>query len=202
MKIAFIGDSFCSEVHKASWCGIVTKNLDAKAIPLGQSGSNEYAILDRFKKLLSKNIIPDLTIFCHTDPYRLPNIDNLPLGSRCAEPPSPLTPVWETSFAYYDNIINYGFHELSHLAIINEIKKLCVEHNITVLHLRSFVPSDNNVEYKEYNWNPELYPSYNTSLESISKDYLEPEIANHLNHEGNKYVAKLVIELIKEYKLI
>ena len=41
MKIAFIGDSFCSEGHKASWCGIVTKNFDAKVIPLGQSGSND-----------------------------------------------------------------------------------------------------------------------------------------------------------------
>ena len=112
--------------------------------------------------------------------------------------------IWKTSFDYYDNIINYGYHELSHLAIISEIKKLCIDNNLKALHLKSFVPSDNNIGYREYDWDPKLYPSYDTSLESISNyvTYGEPEMANHLNHEGNKYVAELVIKLIKEYKLI
>ena len=54
------------------------------------------------------------------------NLENLPLGSRCAEPPDPLTPVWETSYNYYDHVINYGFHELSHLAIVNEIINVAI----------------------------------------------------------------------------
>lgn len=202
MKIAFCGDSFCSETWSDTWPGIVAKHFDARVIPLGQNGSNEYAILHRFKKLLRAKIIPDLTIFCHTDPYRLPNVENLPLGSRCAEPPDELTPIWETSFGYYDHVINYGFHELTHLAIVKEIVRLCDEHKLKVLHLRSFVPADNGVNFREYNWNPELDPCIDTSLETISKDYLEPDIGNHLNPEGNKYVAKLVIEKIKTCKLL
>ncbi len=202
MKIAFCGDSFCSETWKDTWCGIVAKHFAASIIPLGQNGSNEYAILQRFKKLISKNIIPELTIFCHTDPYRLPNLENLPLGSRCAEPPDPLTPVWETSYNYYDHVINYGFHELSHLAIVNEIMRLCSHHQLKALHLRSFVPADNGVGFREYDWNPNMDNSIATSLESISKKYGEPDIANHLNLEGNKHVAELVIDKIESLKLL
>ena len=56
MKIAFCGDSFCSETWEDTWCGIVSKHFAASIIPLGQNGSNEYAILQRFKKLISKKL--------------------------------------------------------------------------------------------------------------------------------------------------
>ena len=70
------------------------------------------------------------------------------------------------------------------------------------LHLRSFVPADNGVGFREYDWNPDMDNSIATSLESISKKYGEPDIANHLNLEGNKHVAELVIDNIENLKLL
>ena len=204
MKIAFCGDSFCSEHWEDTWCYIVAKHYKASSIPLGQDGSNEYAILQRFKKLISTKIIPDLIIFCHTDPYRLPNNQNLPLGSRCAQPPEELTPIWSTSFDYYDHLINHGFHELSHRAVVNEILRLVKYHTLNVLHLRSFVPSDIGSGAREYYWDMEMSPSIAESLESIgvSKKMNEPNIANHFNKEGNQYVAQLIIDKIDSLKLL
>tara|TARA_Y100001937_G_C7091484_1_gene317968 strand:+ start:288 stop:902 length:615 start_codon:yes stop_codon:yes gene_type:complete len=204
MKIAYIGDSFCGEQAGDGWCYIVSKHYGATSIPLCQDGSNEYAILQRFKKLLSTKIIPDLIIFCHTDPYRLPNNQDLPLGSRCAKPPEKLTPIWQTAFDYYDHVINHGYHELSHRAVVGEILRLVEHHKLNVLHLRSFVPSDIGTGAREYDWDVEMNPSIAESLESIgvSKKINEPYVANHFNKEGNKYIAKLVIDKIDSLKLL
>jgi len=201
MKIAFIGDSFCRWHTEGTWCHIVAQHYGASWIPLGQDGSNEYAILQRFRKLISSKIKPDLTIFCHTDPYRLANNQDLPLGSRCAEPPKELTPIWQSSFDYYDHVINYGFHELSHRAVINEILTLVKDHQINALHLRSFVPSDIGAGAREYNWDIAMEPSITESLESIAV-MNKPEWKNHLSEEGNQYVAKLVIDKIDSLKLL
>lgn len=69
--IGFFGDSFCESNLEQSWCSIVAKKLDLKIINLGKAGSSIWTAIINFLDIIEDNRLPDYSIFCWTDPYRL-----------------------------------------------------------------------------------------------------------------------------------
>jgi len=207
MKIAFCGDSFCADLNIGTWPFLVKKELDATSIWKGVQGANQYAILQDAKKIIA--LKPDLIIFTHTDPYRLANRHNRPLGARPCDQNKHSDKIWETGHLYYEHLMDYGFHELTHIAIVRECNRICEQNNIDVLHLFSF--STKELEYRDYNWDVDLPRSYNTqSLARISYDYQTPDndeydfnepgwrtLPNHMNYKGNKLVSEIVLDMLK-----
>ena len=207
MKIAFCGDSFCADNKIGTWPYLVKEKLNAKSIWKGVQGANQYAILQDAKKILV--LKPDLIVFTHTDPYRLANRHNRPLGARPCEQNKHLDKVWETGHLYYEHLMDYGFHELTHIALVNECNNMCVESKIKVLHLFSF--STNELDYRDYKWDVNLDNSYNEkSLARISYDFQTPDndeydfnepgwktLPNHMNYKGNKFVSEIVLKMLQ-----
>jgi hypothetical protein len=199
MKIAFVGDSFCADTGPKTWPELVRHQLDAKLISKGVQGANQYSILKQTENILK--LKPDLIIFTHTDPYRLANRHDRPLGARPCEIHKDTDAIWKAGNDYYEHLMDYGFHELTHRALVNECWSIgCATKTI---HLFSF--STKELQFRDYDWDIYLPNSYQEkSLARISYDYQTPDnddgwstLPNHMNYAGNKVVSEIVLEMLK-----
>jgi len=70
--IGFFGDSFCASNQPESWCNILQQKLGARRIRwFGNPGRSIWSVFFQFNKLIQQNQVPDISVFCWTEPYRL-----------------------------------------------------------------------------------------------------------------------------------
>ena len=70
--IGFFGDSFCASNQPESWCNILQEKLGANRIRwFGNPGKSIWSVFFQFNKLIEQNRVPDISVFCWTEPYRL-----------------------------------------------------------------------------------------------------------------------------------
>jgi len=70
--IGFFGDSFCASNQPESWCNILQEKLGADRIRwFGEPGRSIWNTMFKFNKLIEQNKVPDISIFCWSEPYRL-----------------------------------------------------------------------------------------------------------------------------------
>ena len=70
--IGFFGDSFCAANRDDSWCNILAKKLGIdRPRWFGKSGSSIWSVFFQYNRLIAENNVPDISIFCWTEPYRL-----------------------------------------------------------------------------------------------------------------------------------
>jgi hypothetical protein len=70
--IGFFGDSFCASNQPESWCNILQQKLGADRIRwFGEPGRSVWSTMFRFNKLIEQDCVPDISVFCWTEPYRL-----------------------------------------------------------------------------------------------------------------------------------
>jgi len=71
-SIGFFGDSFCASNQPESWCNILQAKLGAARIRwFGNPGKSIWSVFFQFNKLIEQNKVPDICVFCWTEPYRL-----------------------------------------------------------------------------------------------------------------------------------
>jgi hypothetical protein len=70
--IGFFGDSFCAGNREDSWCNILAKKLGTdRPRWFGKSGASIWSVFFQYNDLIMKRKVPDISIFCWTEPYRL-----------------------------------------------------------------------------------------------------------------------------------
>ena len=70
--IGFFGDSFCANNQPESWCNILQEKLGcSKPISFGEPGKSIWSVFMKYNKLISRGAVPDISVFCWTEPYRL-----------------------------------------------------------------------------------------------------------------------------------
>ena len=71
-SIGFFGDSFCASNKSESWCNILQKKLGcSRPRWFGNPGKSIWSVFFQFNKLIKQNKVPDISVFCWTEPYRL-----------------------------------------------------------------------------------------------------------------------------------
>lgn len=71
-SIGFFGDSFCDSDSEDSWCNILADKLGAdRPIWFGKSGASIWSVFFKYNDLIRRGKVPDISIFCWTEPYRL-----------------------------------------------------------------------------------------------------------------------------------
>ena len=74
--IGFFGDSFCASNQPESWCNILQNKLGAKRIRwFGEPGRSIWSTMFKYNRLIKNDDVPDISIFCWTEPYRLYHLD-------------------------------------------------------------------------------------------------------------------------------
>ena len=70
--IGFFGDSFCASNQPESWCNILQEKLGANRVRwFGEPGRSIWNTMFKFNKLIAQNRVPDISVFCWSEPYRL-----------------------------------------------------------------------------------------------------------------------------------
>ena len=70
--IGFFGDSFCASNQPESWCNILQQKLGADRIRwFGEPGRSIWSTMFKFNKLIEEDLVPSISVFCWTEPYRL-----------------------------------------------------------------------------------------------------------------------------------
>jgi len=70
--IGFFGDSFCASNQPESWCNLLQQRLGCDRIQhIGEPGRSIWSVFFKFNRLIQENRVPDISVFCWTEPYRL-----------------------------------------------------------------------------------------------------------------------------------
>ena len=69
--IGYFGDSFCAGREPESWCVLLANRLKANIVHWGEPGRSIWSTFFSFERVKQFNRIPDYSVFCWTEPYRL-----------------------------------------------------------------------------------------------------------------------------------
>ena len=230
MKIGFFGDSFCMEASNLhSWyykyetfIRQIEKHYSAEIVNLGVGGSSYWdVILKQFPPYATN--LPDVCIFCWTDPSRIyhPTIRNIGIWTTMKRN-------WKD--IHYTHLLNYKeLHAAKEYFIyLHNYEKsqkeavsafyhydrevlTALQHKTKIIHLWSFGSTinweqeeswyPNNINYA-YRWQTgmEIRPSLKC-FSAIGKNTKNDDMAaNHLGSSlNNRLVADMIIESIDNH---
>jgi len=112
--IGFFGDSFCASNQPESWCNILQQKLGADRIRwFGNPGRSIWSVFFQYNKLIAQDKVPDISIFCWTEPYRLYH-PSLVLSAN-TQPLSDADPnVYKALDDYWKHLHNYDKDEMAY----------------------------------------------------------------------------------------
>ena len=113
-SIGFFGDSFCASNQPESWCNILQNKLGAKRIRwFGEPGRSIWTTMMKFNKLIETEQVPDISIFCWTEPYRMYHPELIMTANT--EPVEGIDPrIYHALEDYWKYLQNYEKDEMSY----------------------------------------------------------------------------------------
>lgn len=111
--IGYFGDSFCAGRESESWCVLLAKKINATIMQWGEPGRSIWTTIMKFNQLKKENRLPDICVFCWTEPYRLyhPKL----ILSANTEPLEGVDPnVYKALDDYWKYLHSYDKDELSY----------------------------------------------------------------------------------------
>ena len=112
-SIGFFGDSFCAGREPESWCVLLANRLNAKIVHWGEPGKSIWTTFFKFNTRIRQNNVPDISVFCWTEPYRLfhPKL----ILSANTEPLEGVDPnVYKALENYWKYLHNYDKDEMAY----------------------------------------------------------------------------------------
>jgi hypothetical protein len=158
MRIAFIGDSFCSGISDHSWTNIVSRRLGAEVICRGSGGAS---VMQAYVDLENNIGQADAVVCCWTDHSRLYNYQGYPLNSAsCMDfrrrglgrmvTHDTATwsdgKLWNAGAEYYTYLYDDRYHRLTHRLIVSDADRMLSEWRSAgagrvAVHFHSFPPA-------------------------------------------------------------
>ena len=111
--IGFFGDSFCESQANDSWCVLLAQKLNARVINWGKGGASIWRTFMEYESLKQINEIPDISIFCWTEPYRLYH-PTLPIAKGAVPIKGEDKEIYKAADMYYVYLQNYYKEELAY----------------------------------------------------------------------------------------
>lgn len=144
-SIGFFGDSFCASNQPESWCNILQQKLGADRIRwFGNPGRSIWSVFFQFNKLIEQNRVPDISIFCWTEPYRLYHPELILTANT--EPLKGVDPkIYYTLEDYWKYLQNYEKDEMSYqYALKYYDQHILSKVNSEIVQMWSFKPFETN----------------------------------------------------------
>jgi hypothetical protein len=201
--IGFFGDSFCESRNKDSWCILLADKLDSKITNFGRGGASIWHTFMQFEKLMSKNAVPDICVFCWTEPYRLYHPE-LPLAKGAVPIPGKDENIYDAADKYYVYLQNYDKDELAYRYalqwfdqhVLSQIKNKKI---IQMWSMRPFELSGNETYIKlntgKFIDESMLMFAWDGEPKDVKFDI---NLSNHMTSEQNQQWANKVHDRIQE----
>jgi hypothetical protein len=194
-SIGFFGDSFCASNQPESWCNILQQKLGAERIRFfGNRGRSIWSVFFQFNKLIEQNMVPDICIFCWTEPHRLYHPELiLSVGTQ------PLEGVDPNVYKTLDNYWKY-LHSKEKAEMAYEYSLKYYDQNVLskldreIVQMWSFKPT-NNIELTTGTFINECMFEFSKS--DGVKDGWGIGTINHMTEKQNEQWAKKVYERLR-----
>ena len=200
-SIGFFGDSFCASNEPDSWCNILQTKLGCDRIRwFGKPGRSIWSVFFQFNKLIEQDRIPDISIFCWTEPYRLYHPELI--LSANTQPLEGVDPnVYKTLDNYWKYLHNYDKDEMAYeYAIKHYDQNILSKVNSEIVQMWSFKPFE--TADKDAGIQLMTGKFINESMFAFSKSAGEKDgwgagTINHMTIEQNQQWADKVYDRIK-----
>jgi len=208
--IGFFGDSFCASTDNNSWTELLANKLNATIVNRGKNGSSIWTAILDFDKCRNSNSIPDVNIFCWTNPQRLYHPTKATNMGTMLKEKSSLADAVRKYYAYLyfkdKEILNYKFTlEYFENFILKNIK------DKKIYQIFSLNPKDCNTPSLEvdlnYNFINEFsllqfseYPSEYTREHHIDNNWNSKILFNHMSIDKNQQLADYFFQKITTSK--
>lgn len=199
--IGFFGDSFCASNQPDSWCNILQKRLGCeKPKYFGEPGRSIWTTIFKINGLIKKNAMPDISVICWTEPYRLyhPGL----ILSANTEPLEGVDPaIYQALEDYWKYLHNYDKDELAYEYAVRWFdQEILSKVKSQIIQMWSFRPfetagKDADIKLKSGTFIDESMFSFSKS--SGEKDGWGIGTINHMTVEQNKQWAEKVFKYIK-----
>ena len=194
-SIGFFGDSFCASNQPESWCNILQGKLGADRIRwFGNPGRSIWSVFFQFNKLIEQNRVPDICVFCWTEPHRLYHPELiLSVGTQPLEGVDPK--IYEALDNYWKYLHNNEKAEMAYEYALkyydqNVLSKLDNE----IVQMWSFKPST-NINLNTGTFVDECMFEFSKS-EGV-KDGWGVGTINHMTVDQNKKWAEKIYERLR-----
>ena len=198
-SIGFFGDSFCADTSTSSWCNILAKKIGCGSPShYGKMGESIWGTFMKFNHRIKTNTVPDICVFCWTEPYRLYH-PKYTLTANIIPDAKHDPKIYETLDNYWKYLHNYDKDEMAYSYslqyydqhVLSKVKKKIVQ-------LWSFKPFETAGKDAKIQLTSGKFLDY--SLYKISKEDKSPnKTVNHMSKEKNSEVATELYSLISHY---
>ena len=151
IKIGYFGDSFCESKAKDSWCVLLADRLNAEVVNWGSGGASIWKTFMDYEWFIEKAMIPDISVFCWTEPYRLYH-PRLPITKGAVPIPGEDEQVYKAADMYYVHLQNYRQEELAYSYALQWFDRhVLAENNKQILQTWSIKPlelAEKNIDIK------------------------------------------------------
>lgn len=218
MKIGFFGDSFCAAEHSWSfkyktYISMLKKHYKAEIVHLGVSGSSiSDLILLQLTPFITRKKVPDVCIFCWTEPHRLFHRDVRNINYSSSRENIDKSTIWKAAKDYYEHLWDGECTKLQYQALLeytdNKILPTLPK-STKIIHLWSFgkILEDSNLNNNNFHHHWKHGMTITPSLAAISlidsnlEEFFNNYGPNHLTtKDKNQKVFDLVCDAIDNYK--
>jgi len=201
-SIGFFGDSFCASNEPDSWCNILQQKLGVDRIRwFGNPGKSIWSVFFQFNKLIEMDMVPDISVFCWTEPYRLYHPKYI--LSANTEPLHGVDPnIYKALDQYWIHLHNYDKDEMAYeYALKYYDQHVLSKVDSEIVQMWSFRP------FETRNIDANIHLTTGTfideSMFTFSKDRGSqygwgPGYINHMTVEQNKEWAEKVYDRISK----
>ena len=198
-SIGFFGDSFCASNQPESWCNILQEKLGADRIRwFGNPGKSIWSVFFQYNKLIEQNAVPDISIFCWTEPHRLYHPEHiLSIGTQPLEGVDPN--VYKALDDYWKYLHNVDKSELSYeYALKHYDQNVLSKIDKQIVQMWSFKPFETADKDAGIKLKSGIFIDESMFAFSGGKDNWGKGTINHMTIEQNQQWAQKVYDRISK----
>lgn len=200
--IGYFGDSFCAGREPESWCVILAKKINAQINHWGEPGKSIWTTIMQFNRLKERNKLPDVCVFCWTEPYRLYH-PSLVLSAN-TKPLQGVDPnVYRALDDYWKYLHSYDKDELAYEYAVKYFdQNVLAKVNKKIIQMWSFKPfetskKDAKVRLTTGKFIDESMFAF-SKKDGVTSGGWGPGTINHMTIEQNQQWAEKVLGTIGE----
>ena len=196
-SIGFFGDSFCASNRPESWCNILQEKLGADRIRwFGEPGKSIWSVFFQYNKLIEQNAVPDISIFCWTEPYRLYHPNHI--LSANTQPLEDVDPnMYKALDEYWIHLHSYDKDEMAYeYALKHYDQNILSKVNSEIVQMWSFGPFETADKDAGIKLNTGTFIDESVYAFSGGKDAWGKGDINHMTVEQNQQWADRVYSVM------
>ena len=197
--IGFFGDSFCADEREESWCNLLAAKLGCdKPSYYGAQGESIWGTFFKFNHRIRTNTVPDISVFCWTEPYRLYHprmILTANVMPNKHEDPN----VYKALDDYWKYLHNYDKDEMAYeYSLKHYDQNVLAKVDKKIIQLWSFRPFE--TASKDANIQLQTGLFVDRSLYSTAKsDRGKDKVINHMSKDMNRMLATQLVDVSRQY---